>query len=56
MDKLEQELASELARIPGGGGGDVGAYGIRRNAEQAAKIIREMIEKAVADSAARRQL
>jgi len=49
MDKLEQELANQLQSIPSGGG-EVGAYGIRRNADQAAKIIRKMIEQAVRDA------
>lgn len=52
MDKLERELANQLQNIPGGGG-EAGAYGIRMNADNAAKIVRQMIEQAVKDALAK---
>lgn len=51
MDKLEHKLGAALQGIPSGGGiggaTDYGAYGKHREAREAAKLIRRMIEQAV---------
>lgn len=47
MDELEKKLVQELKDIPSGGGISV-AFGTAKNSEAAAKIIRQMIELAVA--------
>jgi len=50
MDELEKKLADALKSIPGGGFGEMGAYGMHRESIEAARIIRQMIDQAVAEA------
>lgn len=45
LDKLQLDLQLALKSIPSGGG-EMGAYGIAKYSEEAANIIRKMIELA----------